>query len=65
MSKIPHPTVKSSIELLKNKVKKEKNKVFFTHLNHSNPLVIEGSTETKFVRDSGFYIAREGDIFEI
>ena len=65
MSKIPHPTVKSSIELLKNTVKKEKNKVFFTHLNHSNPLVIEGSPETKFVQDSGFYIAREGDIFEI
>lgn len=65
ISKIPHPTVRSSIELLKNTVTKEKNKVFFTHLNHSNPLVIEDSPETRYVLENGFYIAREGDIFEI
>ena len=65
MSKIPHPTVRSTMELLRDIVERGKTKVYFTHLNHSNPLVIPESDETRYVLKQGFYVAREGMLFEL
>ncbi|PCJ49008.1 MAG: pyrroloquinoline quinone biosynthesis protein PqqB [Gammaproteobacteria bacterium] len=60
MSKIPHPFVVESMELLKNLTKKQRNKVWFIHMNHTNPLLITDSEQSKLVRDKGFNIAKEG-----
>ena len=41
ISEIPHPFIIESIELLKKLSPKEKNKVYFIHLNHTNPALDE------------------------
>ena len=65
MSKIPHPFVEESMNLFNDLSAKEKGKIYFTHLNHTNPLLIENSFEQKKVRKNGFNIAKEGLILEL
>ena len=60
MSKIPHPFVTESMDLLKDLSESERNKVWFIHLNHTNPLLDTQSDESDFVRSQGFNIATEG-----
>ena len=65
MSKIPHPFVEESMNLFIDLPTNEKSKIYFTHLNHTNPLLIENSFEQKKVRKKGFNIAKEGLILEL
>jgi len=37
MSEIPHPSVEETIELFLNQPISERNKIYFIHLNHTNP----------------------------
>ena len=60
MSKIPHPFVVESMETLAALPVAERNKVWFIHLNHTNPLLNAQSEESKLVRSRGFNIAVEG-----
>jgi pyrroloquinoline quinone biosynthesis protein B len=60
MSKIPHPFVVESMETLATLPVTERNKVWFIHLNHTNPLLNAESQESKLVRSKGFNIAVEG-----
>lgn len=60
MSKIPHPFVAETMQLLKETPKEEKSKVWFIHMNHTNPLLNINSKESKFVQSQGFNIAQEG-----
>ncbi|MGA9573325.1 MAG: MBL fold metallo-hydrolase, partial [Lysobacterales bacterium] len=60
MSKIPHPFVVESMALLQDLPPDERNKVWFIHLNHTNPLLDPDSDESKRVRSEGFNIAVEG-----
>lgn len=60
MSKVPHPLVTESMELLESLSDLEKKKVWFIHFNHTNPLLNEASKETKIVLSKGFNIAKEG-----
>jgi len=60
MSKIPHPFVVESMQILENFPLVERNKVWFIHLNHTNPLLNAESEESKLVRSKGFHIAVEG-----
>ena len=63
ISLIPHPLVKDSLKLFSNLKAKEKNKIIFTHFNHTNPLIRESSKEHKEVLSKGFRIAKEDDNF--
>jgi len=40
----------------------EKRKICFIHFNHTNPLLLESSKESKEVRDNGFRLARQGQV---
>ncbi len=60
MSKIPHPFVVESMQILKNLPVGERNKVWFIHMNHTNPLLDPNSSESRQVRSRGFNIATEG-----
>ena len=60
MSKIPHPFVAESMELFADLSDAEKSRVIFIHLNHTNPLMIDGSPEQAIVTERGFRVAREG-----
>ena len=63
ISLIPHPLVKDSLKLFSNLKATERNKIIFTHFNHTNPLIDESSKEHKEVLSKGFRIAKEGDNF--
>ena len=63
ISLIPHPLVKDSLKLFSNLKAKERNKIIFTHFNHTNPLIDESSKEHKEVLSKGFRIAKECDNF--
>ena len=60
ISEIPHPFVIESLELFKNLKLKEKRKIYFIHLNHTNPLLHSDSEEYKNVVSKGFNVANEG-----
>ena len=64
MSEIPHPFVEESMELFSKLSDSDKQKVHFIHLNHTNPLLIEGGTAQKDVLKKGFNLAREGQIIK-
>ncbi len=60
MSKVPHPFVTESMELLENLPMNERNRVWFIHMNHTNPLLNPQSEQSKSVQSRGFNIAVEG-----
>tara|TARA_B100001540_G_C15685498_1_gene586834 strand:+ start:21 stop:917 length:897 start_codon:yes stop_codon:yes gene_type:complete len=64
MSKIPHPFVEESMNLFSKLSLKDKKKIYFTHLNHTNPLLINNSRAQKEVFKNGFNIAIEGQRIE-
>lgn len=63
ISLIPHPLVKDSLKLFSNLKATERNKIIFTHFNHTNPLIDESSKEHREVLSKGFRMAKEGDNF--
>jgi pyrroloquinoline quinone biosynthesis protein B len=60
MSKILHPFVSESMELLEDLTEEEKARVIFIHMNHTNPLLIDGSPAQMEVEARGFRFAHEG-----
>lgn len=60
MSKIPHPFVTESMALLEDLSIEERKKVWFIHMNHTNPLLNLESAESKSVQSRGFNIAVKG-----
>ena len=65
MSEIPHPFVVESMSLLDKLPAPLRNKVYFIHLNHTNPLLDPNSPESKTVEGAGYHIARIGDRFKL
>ena len=62
---IPHPFVIESMELFDSIKYEEKSKIFFIHLNHTNPLLDNESDQYKFVRGKGYNVAQEGMKFDL
>ena len=60
ISEIPHPFIIESLELFNNLENIEKAKVYFIHLNHTNPVLNKNSEEYKRVILSGFKVAEPG-----
>ena len=60
MSEVPHPFIQESIELFKDLSSTEKQKIWFIHFNHTNPLIDKSSKEYKDVKSKGFNVAIEG-----
>ena len=65
LSEIPHPLVLETIAYLKNEDISLKNKVYFIHMNHTNPMLDENSKVSKLIFNEGFNIARLGYQFEL
>jgi len=65
ISEIPHPFIIESMSLLKNLSSKEKNKVYFIHLNHTNPALEEDSNAFKSIHENGFHVARINEVFSL
>ena len=65
MSEIPHPFVVETIRRLSDLPLRERQKVRFIHLNHSNPLLNPTSAATGDVERAGHAIAIQGERIEI
>ena len=57
ISEIPHPFIIESLKLFNSLDKSEKNKIYFIHLNHTNPLLNSDSSEYNRVIREGFNVA--------
>lgn len=60
MSRIPHPFVSETMALLAPLPREQRRKVWFIHMNHTNPLLRADSKETRLVEEAGYNVAREG-----
>jgi pyrroloquinoline quinone biosynthesis protein B len=60
MSKVPHPLVVETMARFQHLPGDERRKVWFIHMNHTNPLLDSRSKENARVRSEGFNIAVEG-----
>ena len=65
ISEIPHPFVTESMDLFDSIDTKEKNKIYFIHLNHTNPLLNEQSKQYKSVITKGYNVAKEEMILDL
>lgn len=62
ISEVPHPLVSETMELFKNEKEEIKSKIFFIHLNHTNPLLWDNDARIE-LKKSGFNLAEQGRIF--
>jgi pyrroloquinoline quinone biosynthesis protein B len=65
MSKIKHPFVAESMALFDAFDAEDRARVIFIHMNHTNPLLHDGSPEQAEVERRGFRFAREGMRLEL
>ena len=60
MNEVPHPFIQESMDLFQALPLPEKQKIFFIHFNHTNPLIDQSSKEYKEVKSKGFNVVAEG-----
>ena len=65
MGEIPHPLVVESVKRFAGLSPAEKKKIYFIHINHTNPLLNPGSSEYQKLIDEGFLIAERGMEFSL
>jgi pyrroloquinoline quinone biosynthesis protein B len=65
IAEIPHPFVIESMELFKSLENAQKQKIYFIHFNHTNPLLDASSEESKTVKERGFNITQRGEVFAL
>ncbi|MDC3252883.1 MBL fold metallo-hydrolase [Crocinitomicaceae bacterium] len=63
MSEIPHPFIVESMKLFEHLSVSEKNKIYFIHLNHTNPALRKNSPASQLIIRKGFNVARFGQTF--
>jgi len=62
IAEVPHPLVSETIDMFQNETNAVKNKVFFIHFNHTNPLLWDAA-QRKTLLKKGFNIAERGKIY--
>ena len=65
IKKIPHPSIIESMNLMEELPLKERNKAFFTHLNHTNKVLNSKSQEYKDVITTGYNILEDKQTFRL
>ena len=60
MSEVPHPFVVETMALLGDLPAGDRSKIYFTHFNHSNPLVQRDSKKMREVGRRGFHFGTRG-----
>jgi pyrroloquinoline quinone biosynthesis protein B len=63
MRKVPHPFIEESMNLFSGLSIKDKEKIYFIHLNHTNPALYGDSNAVKEIESNHFHLAQEGMIF--
>ena len=65
MSQIPHPFIEESMSMFSELDSEHQSKVYFIHLNHTNPMLNKKSEEYKYFDKAAFHIAQEQQIFDL
>ena len=65
MKDIPHPFIVETTTLFENESIETKSKIYFIHLNHTNPALNSTHRLNDSIQNLGFNFAREGDIFPL
>jgi pyrroloquinoline quinone biosynthesis protein B len=60
-TQVCHPLIEASLERLAPLTAKERAKVRFVHLNHTNPALDPESEARRRIESAGFAVAREGE----
>ena len=60
MSEIPHPSIEETISLFLNEPLNERNKIYFIHINHTNPILTNKNNIKSNIENFGFNIAQRG-----
>jgi pyrroloquinoline quinone biosynthesis protein B len=61
MAEIPHPFIAESLARFAALPVKERAKIIFVHLNHTNPAATPGSAAQRAIEKAGMRVAREGE----
>jgi len=61
MSEVPHPFIAESLARFAALPEKERRKIVFVHLNHTNPAATPGSKAEQEILKAGTRVAREGE----
>lgn len=59
MAEVPHPFVVETLARFAERPERERRKVVFTHLNHSNPAALAGTPERRAIEAAGMRVAEE------
>lgn len=65
MKEVPHPFMEETMSLLANLPDKDKQKVYFIHMNHTNPALIMDSAAINEIEGKHFHVAREMEEFQL
>ncbi len=65
MSEIPHPSIEETLQLFSNQPIVERNKIYFIHINHTNPILTNKNGIKHMVEGLGFNIAKRGLKFKL
>lgn len=65
VSAIGHPTIVSTMEMLESEARSTDLRVWFTHLNHSNPALDPASEASADIQRRGFAVLEEGQVFPL
>ena len=65
MSEIPHPFISETINLFKDELLEIKNKIYFIHFNHTNPVLNNKLHLKDSILKLGFNFAKFGNKYEL
>ena len=65
MREIPHPSIEETLQLFSNQPLAERNKIYFIHINHTNPILTNKNGIRDLVESLGFNIAERGLKFKL
>jgi pyrroloquinoline quinone biosynthesis protein B len=65
MSEIPHPFIVETVKIFENEPNNTKSKVYFIHLNHTNPALKDSHLLKDSIQNLGFHFAKEGSRFPL
>ena len=65
ISEIPHPFIVETMTLFKRASEEIKDKIYFIHMNHTNPTLDPDSKTSKIIKNNGFHVARLHQVFEL
>ena len=65
MREIPHPSIEETLQLFSDQPIAERNKIYFIHINHTNPILTNKNGIRDMVESLGFNIAERGLKFKL